>query len=319
MITPDEATRGEAGAVNIASKILEKIEIADVFMADITPVTPSGAPRPCPNPNVLIELGYAVAELGWERVILLFNEAFGSLKTDLPFDIIQNRVSTYRLTPEDAKAGAPALEKLVRVAIEAVWTKDPKRPAQLRGLSPERVRHDRDVQAITWLMSQLSLPVLDKVIEDLPRYIHSEAIWFYETFQDVVTSSRFQLYDAVLRDAVERLSDGWRRAFGHAEQYHTAPSMKLHVFSSPGDAPLSERQQDAWNEIDAARQNMAEAQRDLLDHLLSNYLEVDVRKLSQEAWDAYRRQQRALEKRLSDRPKRKVRKTKPIKAAKGRG
>jgi len=38
-VKPDEPTRDESGAVNIAHKILEKIERADVFIADISTIT----------------------------------------------------------------------------------------------------------------------------------------------------------------------------------------------------------------------------------------------------------------------------------------
>jgi hypothetical protein len=70
----------------------------------ITYDTDPGAKRPCPNPNVGYELGYAVATLGWDRVILLFNEACGEFPKDLPFDFIQNRASPYRLEEADPKA-----------------------------------------------------------------------------------------------------------------------------------------------------------------------------------------------------------------------
>jgi hypothetical protein len=63
----DETTRDTSGSPNIALKILEKIQAADVFVADITTVTAPGAKRPCPNPNVGYELGYAVATLGWDN------------------------------------------------------------------------------------------------------------------------------------------------------------------------------------------------------------------------------------------------------------
>ncbi len=66
-LVPDEATRDTSGSPNIALKILEKIEASDVFVADVTTVTPPGAERPCPNPNVGYELGYAVATLGWDQ------------------------------------------------------------------------------------------------------------------------------------------------------------------------------------------------------------------------------------------------------------
>lgn len=57
--------------------------------------------RKTPNANVLIELGYAIATVGWNRIILVFNEASGDV-TDLPFDINQQRVARYN----SAKRGA---------------------------------------------------------------------------------------------------------------------------------------------------------------------------------------------------------------------
>jgi hypothetical protein len=63
----DEATRGESGSPNIPMTILEKIKVSDAFICDITTIN-SNAPeelRRTPNPNVLFELGFAVAHLGW--------------------------------------------------------------------------------------------------------------------------------------------------------------------------------------------------------------------------------------------------------------
>ena len=37
--------------------------------------------RPAPNPNVLLELGYAAASIGSNRVILVQNTAFGDIST----------------------------------------------------------------------------------------------------------------------------------------------------------------------------------------------------------------------------------------------
>jgi hypothetical protein len=128
-IQPDEATRGTSGSPNIALKILEKIEAADVFIADVTTITPREAQRPCPNPNVSYELGYAISHLGWDRVILLFNTAFGDFPKDLPFDLVQQRASPYRLTSSDSASVRRNLVGLLKTAIDAVIEKNPKRPA----------------------------------------------------------------------------------------------------------------------------------------------------------------------------------------------
>jgi hypothetical protein len=68
----DEATRGESGSPNIPRTILRKIARADAFVCDLTPInTAQGKQiKAMPNPNVIFELRYAVANLGWSRVIM---------------------------------------------------------------------------------------------------------------------------------------------------------------------------------------------------------------------------------------------------------
>lgn len=61
----DRDTANLAGSPDIANSILAKIAVSDVFVADVSVVN-AGAARPSPNPNVLVELGCAIAELGWE-------------------------------------------------------------------------------------------------------------------------------------------------------------------------------------------------------------------------------------------------------------
>jgi len=97
----DEATRGEPGSPNIPLTILEKIKNADAFVCDITTIN-QDAPkdqRKVANPNVLFELGYAVSQLGWSRIIMLFNKAFGNFPDDAPFDIDRHRASPYKFEP----------------------------------------------------------------------------------------------------------------------------------------------------------------------------------------------------------------------------
>jgi hypothetical protein len=46
--------------------------------------------RSIPNPNILIELGYAVAKKGWERIICVMNQQYGG-PSKLPFDLQHRR------------------------------------------------------------------------------------------------------------------------------------------------------------------------------------------------------------------------------------
>lgn len=101
----DRDTLGIPGAPNITQAITDKIRTCDAFVADISIVT--GAKerneRPSPNPNVLLELGYAIALLGWEKIILFCNDIYGT-DEDLPFDIRQHRRIGYQLAQEEPKA-----------------------------------------------------------------------------------------------------------------------------------------------------------------------------------------------------------------------
>lgn len=88
-------SRGENGSNSIDVTILNKISNSDIFIADITPtstiknINEEGDVKKMkmiPNPNVMYELGYAVNSLGWNRVILVWNDKYGN-KDFAPFDI----------------------------------------------------------------------------------------------------------------------------------------------------------------------------------------------------------------------------------------
>ena len=85
----DKDTNSEFGSPDIANTIFKKIDSSTFFIADISLIN-----NYSPNPNVLLELGYAIAKLSWERVICIFNLKYGKLE-QLPFDLRSHRVLTY--------------------------------------------------------------------------------------------------------------------------------------------------------------------------------------------------------------------------------
>lgn len=106
----DRDTQGVPGSPDIAATIFGKIAGADIFVADVSIVTRADGQRAVPNPNVMIELGYAMRALGPERIILVFNTAHGGIE-ELPFDLRTRRVFVYEM-PEDAEQRAPERRKL---------------------------------------------------------------------------------------------------------------------------------------------------------------------------------------------------------------
>lgn len=71
----DEATTGTTGSPNIVTSLFSKIDDCDLFVADLSLCFTEDQEKEkrSPNPNVLLELGYAVKTLGWDRVICLCN------------------------------------------------------------------------------------------------------------------------------------------------------------------------------------------------------------------------------------------------------
>lgn len=116
----DRDTQGVPGSPDIGKAILEKIDQAHAFVADVTIINP-GAARPSPNPNVLIELGYAMKGLGPDKYLLVMNTAHGSPE-QLPFDLRMKRVITYHMPEEttDRSPGRKVLQAKLEEALRGV-------------------------------------------------------------------------------------------------------------------------------------------------------------------------------------------------------
>ncbi len=113
----DRDTANVGGAPDIAATIFGKIAQAAVAVFDVSLIT-GIAPvkgRPSPNPNVLIELGYAAHALGWNRIVLVFNKAYGPVEA-LPFDLKMRRVTVYVADDDSDRAAA---RKQLQAALEA--------------------------------------------------------------------------------------------------------------------------------------------------------------------------------------------------------
>ncbi len=98
----DADTKGIPGSPNIPAVLFEKISSSAIFVGDVTLVHNRNAGRRrTPNPNVLLELGFASHCLGWKRVVLVMNTHFGAAER-LPFDLQQHRFPIcYASAPED--------------------------------------------------------------------------------------------------------------------------------------------------------------------------------------------------------------------------
>lgn len=125
----DHDTKGILGAPDISQAILEKIDLADIVVTDVTLVGKTPAGKKLINSNVAIELGYALKSKGYEALLVIVNTEYGEDK-ELPFDLRNRRLSVLYSLPPDAdraerKKALDNLVKKIKPILEA-YIKQPK-------------------------------------------------------------------------------------------------------------------------------------------------------------------------------------------------
>lgn len=283
-VTIDQATRGLTGSPNIPVAIMKKIKDADMVVSDITPINAGLAQKKTPNPNVLFELGFGVATLGWDRVALVFDEGVGKFPADVPFDFDKHRAIAFGKGTEknsnDLKVLAGILKKAIRSTLEA----DPCRPSAT--LTPEEVKHERDVATLTELFEHIDVQVVDDHIARMPHCITEEALHMWDMFNIAASGNDFHLNDAELLDLIRRFHSAFGQTLAHEGRYHEAPSGRHYIFTDH-DTLASPSGQKAWDAIDQARIKMHEAFQEILRRVRSQFLEVDLKKTSRVARKDY--------------------------------
>jgi len=115
----DRDTQGISGAPDISATIFSKIEQCQVFVCDISIINGNEhSRRPTPNPNVLIELGYALKAIGTSKIMLVMNQAYGTSEK-LPFDLRTKRILPYNVSDqtEDFASKRKELSKILEKGI----------------------------------------------------------------------------------------------------------------------------------------------------------------------------------------------------------
>ena len=132
----DRDTSGVPGSPPLVETIFAKVDAATVFLSDMTYVATRADGRLMPNPNVLLEHGWALRALTWRRVISVMNIAHGSPEDQpLPFDLQHFRRPILYNCPDDAdeaarRAARNGLAAALRDALQAILNDEvPAAPA----------------------------------------------------------------------------------------------------------------------------------------------------------------------------------------------
>lgn len=121
-VEADRDTKGEYGSPDIVQTIFSKIDVCDIFIADVSAVCKyetidkngNKKIKYMPNPNVMLELGYATHVVGWNNIICVLNSDYGAPE-DMPFDIANRRLTPFSLKEGNSKG---VVKKYIRGIIQ---------------------------------------------------------------------------------------------------------------------------------------------------------------------------------------------------------
>ena len=280
----DEATRNYSGCPDIPSTIFEKIQKCDIFIADLSTISEKNQQgKKTPNPNVLIELGFAIKSIGWERILLMFNKEYGVIPDDIPFDISKNRITPFKISDKNDLNGFGQLKKNLEEGIKCIIDKNPKHLFSNNEILPEEKRRKNDIEAINNYLLSINIPIIDALIDDLPFKIDNRIFYFFEDFCSKIDCNYYYLYDNKIKKLFYEFKDGWEKCLSYPQLFDYSGNTNYHNLTND---QYSYNQQ-TYEVLCKNRMILKRSFSLLLEEIRNNWIEIDVQKKSDEAWNIY--------------------------------
>lgn len=284
----DEATRNKPGSPNIPQSIFEKISASDIFICDLTTINEDyDTGKKTPNPNVLIELGFAIAHLGWGRIIMVCNTNYGTFPNDLPFDIDRHRATPFMVSEKNDTNGKGDLTAKLREAIDAIVKESPSKASRKSNLSIKERKRERDVQNIEWIISCIHIPTFDIYIDDMPLNMVRDITFYYDWFSSIKLSSSFHIYDQKFNEIFQEFSSLWEKTMSFYRHYYLSDSKNYYRFDIQFDEFKNDQQENDYIDLSETILKLKSAFKRLLQFIRNNYIEINLDMTSRKAFDEH--------------------------------
>lgn len=219
---------------------------------------------------------------------MLFNKDSGDIK-ELPFDLDRRRVSPFELKGENQ-----GLTDLVIAIIKTIITKNPTRIIPNGYRSEAYIKRQRDIRNLELLFSTINIASTDYFISNLPKYIHSSIFRNFSNFESIINSNTFHLYDKALYQQIKRFHILWQQSLG-SDQYFDKTGDSLYSFKTgQRDVEQFLDATETAGELQAIAFNLNSSFSELITFIRENYVEIDLEKLSQIAYDSVNCKQHKL-------------------------
>ncbi len=198
----DEAVSNNVGALHIPNSILQNISKADIVVSDLSIVGKSfTSEKKLSNPNVLIELGYAVSELTWNRIIILFNKHYGEFPKDLPFDIEKRSCLDFTISKQDDSNGIGQLRTELIHRITQIIESNPPKNIKDKSVADIKKRSN-DIATLSAILDLFRIKQMDYLFKEGHARIDQDVINGRDEFNDLLRSKRFNLFDGEAKQRV---------------------------------------------------------------------------------------------------------------------
>lgn len=294
----DSDTTGRAGSPDIADSIMAKIADSQIVVVDVSIVSRGETfgvgddARAYPNPNTMVELGYAAGKHGWERVINVFNTASGRVE-ELPFDIRGRRITTYHCPEnEDTSPAKKSLAGELYLAIATIIERIGSGQLRSECHEIERIKRSRDIIHLKEMMATIDTAVIDQLSswragEECVYVLGFTDHWLL--FSEMVSASRFHFYDDHLAQKVHGFEREWKNV-----AYLMYVCHESGFFGEPDSVDWDAkhlREVGSWSDDESFEscEQVVRSFRELLKYIHERYPEIDLRETDSLARDALRR------------------------------
>lgn len=264
----DESLANTSGSPDIKSTVLHKIENSSFFIADVSICSKNEKGKYLSNSNVMFELGYAVAHLGWNRIILLINEDICKPE-ELPFDIRGHGVLPYTI-----KKRASFVNQMQK-ELEKIHSL----PIAKKLLDKDKIKRDRDIENLTHLFTYIDFFCLEYYFREGPSYLTFDLLDFFDNLKIIYNSMGFFLYNEEIKSLLEKIYQDYKEITSHPDMYDSGNNNRYYLIKDTDYKKIHDFTNSSIKTSESLKKNL-----DLFIKVIrKDYLEIDIEKCFAEA------------------------------------
>ena len=275
----DDSTSNTPGSPNISEIIFRKISACDIFVCDISIINShlksvDGKIRLTPNPNVLVELGYAIAILGWERIILVVNEVYGK-SMELPFDISKHRAILYEITDSKDNNNKGKLINGFKKAISTIIQHNPPKACDLGKFDPDKVKRKRDIDTINLILNNIAFRAFESFFKNYPNNFDDYFLHSNDALKDITNNISFHIYDENLKKYFLRFQLKFDEILSRKNSKYFVSDLDINSDECRFKNIDNENVNEVYSRLYDLKYEFEEYFLKLINYIKDNYIEID--------------------------------------------